>query len=71
MYPEWQEGRGSGFESPEKLKKLKKLKKIKTSSEMLTVEIDTYDSLKSNIKDSALKFIEKVNKRIILYIDHM
>lgn len=42
---------------------------VKTTSEMLTVKMKNVDE--SCVKDSAMKYIEKANKRIILYIDHM
>ena len=44
---------------------------VETSSEMLTVKMSNSDEDLSTLKDSVLKLIEKANKRIILFIDHM
>ena len=47
-----------------------KVNVVKTSSEMLRLKMINGDEV-TTLKDSVLKHVEKANKRIILYIDHM
>lgn len=47
-----------------------KVSVVKTTTEMLTVKMNIDEPL-PHLNDSVIKYIEKANKRIILYIDHV